>query len=112
MRAIITLLNDGTVHDVTPAGAALTCELISTGVFKVMGSQGLVPFPPHGVGWGYSLSQMDAKADVEVTFDHASGELHVNLTKDGQPYQMISTLMLHVMAPDLPELPVPPALAD
>ncbi|MEW5546734.1 hypothetical protein [Pseudomonas soli] len=106
MRAIITLLNDGSTHDITPGDALLASTLVSEGVFRVTGSLGLVPFPPVSVGWGYSLSQMDSKADVAVEHDEVSGDLLVTVTRDGQPYRLVSTLMLHVLAEDLPVVPI------
>ncbi|UVL18207.1 hypothetical protein LOY42_20195 [Pseudomonas sp. B21-023] len=105
MRAIITLLNDGSTYDITPPGVALASALVSEGVFRITGSQGLVPFPPVSVGWGYSLSQMDSKADVAIEYDE-SGELLVSVTRDDRPYRLVSTLMLHVLVADLPDMPV------
>ncbi|MDH0300606.1 MULTISPECIES: hypothetical protein [unclassified Pseudomonas] len=106
MRAIITLLNDGSTYDITPPEARLASQALGEGQFRITGSQGLVPFPPAGVGWGYSLSHMDNKADVAIEHDPASGDLLVTVTRDGQPYRLISTLMLHVLAEDLPGVPI------
>jgi len=106
MRAIITLLNDGSTYDITPPQAQLASLALGEGRFKITGSHGLVPFPPASVGWGYSLSQMDSKADVAVEHDEVSGDLLVTVTRDGQPYRLVSTLMLHVLAEDLPVVPI------
>ncbi|MDH0645571.1 hypothetical protein N5D48_12820 [Pseudomonas sp. GD03858] len=106
MRAIITLLNDGSTYDITPAEARLASQALGEGRFRITGSQGLVPFPPASVGWGYSLSHMDSKADVAIEHDPASGDLLVTVTRDGQPYRLISTLMLHVLAEALPDVPI------
>ncbi|MCO7518797.1 MULTISPECIES: hypothetical protein [unclassified Pseudomonas] len=106
MRAIITLLNDGSTYDITPAQTRLASQALGEGRFKVTGSLGLVPFPPASVGWGYSLSHMDNKADVAIEHDAASGDLLVTVTRDGQPYRLISTLMLHVLVDELPGVPI------
>lgn len=106
MRAIITLLNDGSTFDITPADAQLSSIQVSEGVFRISGSQGLVPFPPVSVGWGYSLSQMDSKADVAIEHDGTTGDLLVTVTRDDQPYRLVSTLMLHVLAEDPPVVPI------
>jgi hypothetical protein len=57
----------------------------------------MVPFPPVDEGWGYTLNQVDNRADVETVF--ADGELTVAVTKDGLPYDLKHMITLHILVP-------------
>jgi hypothetical protein len=98
-RAAINILGaTGATYDfVTQGDTLVTSSRISKGVYKVTGCLGMVPFPPVDEGWGYTLNQVDNRADVETVF--ADGELTVAVTKDGLPYDLKHMITLHILVP-------------
>lgn len=112
-RAAINILGaSGETFDfVTQGDTPVTSSRTGVGVYKVMGTLGMVPYPPADVGWGYTLNQVDSRADVEIDF--ADGVLTVTTTKNDQPYDLKHMITLHILVPDpapivMPELPVTP----
>ncbi len=69
----------------------------------------MVPFPPVDSGWGYTVNQIDSRADVEIDF--ADDLLTVTVTKDGQPYDLKHMITLHISVPD-PVVIATPAMVD
>lgn len=108
-RAAINVLGaTGATYDfVTQGDTAVTSARLSKGVYQITGCLGMVPFPPIDDGWGYTVNQVDGRADVETDF--ADGLLTVTVTKDGQPYDLKHMITLHILVPDSPavEMPVP-----
>ncbi|WP_219274095.1 phage tail protein [Pseudomonas sp. Xaverov 83] len=108
-RAAINVLGGtGKTYDfVTNGAGAVESSRDSVGVYRITGCLGMVPFPPIDDGWGYTVNQMDSRADVETDF--ADGLLTVTVTKDGQPYDLKHMITLHILVPDSPtvEMPVP-----
>ncbi|WP_223508684.1 hypothetical protein [Pseudomonas sp. BF-RE-29] len=98
-RAAINILGTtGATYDfVTQGDTPVTSSRISKGVYKVTGCLGMVPFPPADEGWGYTVNQVDNRADVETVF--ADGELMVTVTKDGLPYDLKHMITLHILVP-------------
>ncbi|WP_051270370.1 hypothetical protein [Pseudomonas vranovensis] len=101
-RAAINILGaSGETYDLVSNGSlAVTSSRQSVGVYQVAGSLGLVPFPPIGDGWGYTVNQVDSRADIEIEF--TDGVLTVIATKDGQPYDLKHMITLHLLVPGLP----------
>lgn len=99
-RAAINVLGaTGVTYDfVTQGDTAVTSARLSTGVYQITGCLGMVPFPPIDDGWGYTVNQVDRRADVETEF--ADGLLTVTVTKDGQPYDLKHMITLHILVPD------------
>lgn len=54
-------------------------------------------FPPVDEGWGFTVNQVDNRADVETVF--TDGELMVTVTKDGLPYDLKHMITLHILVP-------------
>lgn len=106
-RAAINVLGaTGATYDfVTQGDTPVTSSRESKGVYKVYGCLGMVPFPPIDDGWGYTVNQVDSRADVEADF--ADGTLTVTVTKDGQPYDLEHMITLHILVPDDPEMEMP-----
>lgn len=109
-RAAINVLGaTGATYDfVTQGDTAVTSARISTGAYQIIGCLGMVPFPPVDDGWGYTVNQVDSRADVDTYF--ADGVLTVTVTKDGQPYDLKHMITLHILVPDAP--PSGPLPAD
>ena len=110
-RAAINVLGaTGATYDLVTLGSnAVTSARLSIGVYQITGSLGMVPFPPIDDGWGYTVNQVDRRADVEIEF--ADGLLTVTVTKDGQPYDLKHMLTLHILVPDLPVVSMPQNLS-
>lgn len=110
-RAAINVLGaTGATYDLVTLGSnAVTSARLSIGVYQITGSLGMVPFPPIDDGWGYTVNQVDRRADVEIEF--ADGLLTVMVTKDGQPYDLKHMLTLHILVPDLPVVSMPQNLS-
>ena len=108
-RAAINVLGaTGATYDfVTQGDSKVSSSKVSKGVYQIVGSLGMVPFPPINDGWGYTVNQVDNRADVETDF--ADGLLTVTVTKDGQPYDLKHMITLHILVPDPApvELPEP-----
>jgi hypothetical protein len=102
-RAAINVLGGtGATYDfVTQGDTAVTSSRVSKGVYRISGCLGMVPFPPVDDGWGFTVNQVDNRADVETDF--ADGLLTVTVTKDGLPYDLKHMITLHILVPD----PVP-----
>ncbi|WP_372438289.1 phage tail protein [Pseudomonas chlororaphis subsp. aureofaciens] len=99
-RAAINVLGaTGATYDfVTQGDTAVTSSRESKGVYKILGCLGMVPFPPIDDGWGYTVNQIDNRAEVETDF--ADGVLTVTVSKDGQPYDLKHMITLHILVPD------------
>lgn len=99
-RAAINVLGStGVTYDfVTQGDTTVTSARISTGVYQITGCLGMVPFPPIDDGWGYTVNQVDRRADVETEF--SDGLLTVTVTKDGLPYDLKHMITLHILVPD------------
>ncbi|WLG31857.1 phage tail protein [Pseudomonas simiae] len=107
-RAAINILGaTGATYDfVTQGDTAVTSARLSKGVYQIVGCLGMVPFPPVDDGWGYTVNQIDSRADVEIEF--ADGLLTVTVTKDAAPYDLKHMITLHILVPDAaPSLPPP-----
>lgn len=105
-RAAINILGaTGATYDfVTQGDTAVTSSRLSKGVYQIAGCLGMVPFPPVDDGWGYTVNQIDSRADVEIEF--ADGLLTVTVTKAGVPYDLKHMITLHILVPDAaPSLP-------
>jgi hypothetical protein len=99
-RAAINVLGaTGATYDlVSQSESQVLSSRESTGVYRIAGCLGMVPFPPIDDGWGYALNQIDTRADVEMDF--VDGVLTVTVTKDGQPYDLKHMITLHILVPD------------
>lgn len=106
-RAAINVLGaTGATYDfVTQGNTPVTSARLSKGVYQITGSLGMVPFPPVDDGWGYTVNQVDRRADVETDF--ADGLLTVTVTKDGLPYDLKHMITLHILVPDVPPPQMP-----
>lgn len=101
----------GATYDfVTQGVSEFSSARLSKGVYQITGSLGLVPFPPVNDGWGYTVNQIDSRADVETEF--ADGLLTVTVTKDGQPYDLKHMITLHILVPDAPAVEMPVMTAE
>ncbi|WP_124334315.1 hypothetical protein [Pseudomonas chlororaphis] len=111
-RAAINVLGTGVTYDfVSLGGGEVLSSRESTGIYRIVGCLGLVPFPPIDEGWGYTINQIDSGADVEIVF--ADGVLIVAVTKGGQPYDLKHMITLHILVPDAPtDWPSPPSVAE
>lgn len=107
-RAAINVLGaTGATYDFVTAGAGvIASSRISAGVYQITGCLGMVPFPPIDDGWGYTVNQIDSRADVDIQFEE--GVLTVAVTKDGKPYDLKHMITLHILVPDAPVVPMPP----
>lgn len=107
-RAAINVLGaTGATYDFVTAGAGVVASSRkSAGVYKVTGCLGMVPFPPIDDGWGYTVNQIDSRADVDIQFEE--GVLMVTVTKDDKPYDLKHMITLHILVPDSPVVPMPP----
>ncbi len=110
-RAAINVLGaTGATYDfVTQGNTAVTSARLSKGIYQIAGCLGMVPFPPIDDGWGYTVNQVDARADVETEF--ADDLLTVTVTKDGQPYDLKHMITLHILVPDASLMETQPAVA-
>ncbi|MCU1752133.1 phage tail protein [Pseudomonas sp. 6D_7.1_Bac1] len=106
-RAAINVLGaTGAKYDLVSNGSTdVDSYRKSKGVYVITGSLGMVPFPPVDVGWGYTVNQMDSRADVDIDF--ADDLLTVTVTKDGQPYDLKHMITLHILVPDAPTVEMP-----
>ncbi|NWC96067.1 MULTISPECIES: phage tail protein [unclassified Pseudomonas] len=103
-RAAINILGaTGATYDfVTQGSTVVASDRIAVGTYQITGCLGMVPFPPVDEGWGYTVNQVDSRADVETEF--ADGVLTVTVTKDGQPYDLKHMITLHILVPDSPPM--------
>lgn len=106
-RAAINVIGaTGATYDfVTNGAGGVESSRLSPGVYQITGCLGMVPFPPIDDGWGYTVNQVDNRADVETDF--TDGTLTVTVTKDGQPYDLKHMITLHILVPDDPEMEMP-----
>ncbi len=111
-RAAINVLGaTGATYDfVTQGNTAVTSARLSKGIYQITGSLGMVPFPPIDDGWGYTVNQVDSRADVETDF--ADGLLTVTVTKAGQPYDLKHMITLHILVPDAPVVNLPHSVSS
>ncbi|WP_050549333.1 hypothetical protein [Pseudomonas sp. BRG-100] len=111
-RAAINVLGaTGATYDfVTQGNTVVTSARLSTGVYQITGCLGMVPFPPVDDGWGYTVNQVDWRADVETDF--SDNLLTVTVTKDGQPYDLKHMITLHILVPDAPVVQMPQPVAE
>ncbi|MGU3305855.1 phage tail protein [Pseudomonas sp. M5A4_2d] len=107
-RAAINILGaTGATYDFVTAGAGqVESSRKTVGVYQVTGCLGMVPFPPADDGWGYTMNQIDSRADVDIQFEE--GVLMVTVTKDDKPYDLKHMITLHILVPDSPVVPMPP----
>ncbi|ALI03413.1 hypothetical protein C1Y08_14025 [Pseudomonas sp. FW306-02-F02-AA] len=82
-RAAINVLGaTGEMYDLVSQGTIdVDSYRRSSGVYCITGCLGMVPFPPLDEGWGYTVSQVDGRADVEI--DYADKVLTATVTRDG-----------------------------
>lgn len=101
-RAAINILGaTGQTYDfVTNGASGVGSYRKSIGVYCVTGCLGMVPFPPIADGWGYTVNQVDSRADIET--EYVDGLLTVTVTKDGQPYDLKHMITLHILVADAP----------
>ncbi|MGY2160948.1 phage tail protein [Pseudomonas tolaasii] len=101
-RAAINVLGaTGATYDFVTNGAGVVgSSRESVGVYHITGCLGMVPFPPADDGWGYTVNQVDSRADVDIQFDDQV--LVVTVTKDGKPYDLKHMITLHILVPDAP----------
>jgi len=90
-------------------GTDVDCYRKDVGVYCVTGSQGMVPYPPEDVGWGYTLHPSESKAEVETDFQ--DGLLTIYVTMRGAPYDLKTIITLHILVPDLPASQNPPIVS-
>ncbi|MCK3865572.1 helix-turn-helix domain-containing protein [Pseudomonas sp. B329] len=69
-RAAINVLGaTGATYDfVTNGSGVVSSSRESVGVYRIIGCLGMVPFPPIDDGWGYTVNQIDNRADVDTDF--------------------------------------------
>ncbi|WP_119740701.1 phage tail protein [Pseudomonas sp. Larv2_ips] len=106
-RAAINVLGaTGATYDfVTNGAGVIESSRESVGVYHIAGCQGMVPFPPVDEGWGYTVNQVDSRADVDIQF--TDGVLVVTVTKDDKPYDLKHMITLHILVPDAPPVEMP-----
>ncbi|MBJ2261025.1 MAG: Phage tail protein [Pseudomonas shahriarae] len=111
-RAAINVLGPtGATYDfVTNGSGVVSSSRESVGVYRIIGCLGMVPFPPIDDGWGYTVNQIDNRADVDTDF--TEGVLTVTVTKDGKPYDLKHMITLHILVPDAEVMEMPPAVAE
>ncbi|MNJ22278.1 hypothetical protein D3C77_166460 [compost metagenome] len=101
-RAAINIIGaTGATYDLVSNGSReVASSRQATGIYQVTGTLGMVPFPPVDDGWGYTVNQVDSRADVELEF--VEEVLTVTVMKDGQPYDLKHMITLHILVPDAP----------
>ena len=111
-RAAINVIGatSATYDFVTSGTGLIASSRESAGVYHITGCLGMVPFPPEDDGWGYTVNQVDSRADVETEF--TGGVLKVTVTKDGKPCDLKHMITLHILVPDAPMLEVYPGTSD
>ncbi len=111
-RAAINVLGaTGATYDfVTNGCGVVSSSRESVGVYRIIGCLGMVPFPPIDDGWGYTVNQIDNRADVDTDF--TEGVLTVTVTKDGKPYDLKHMITLHILVPDAEVMEMPPAVVE
>ncbi|NVZ45536.1 hypothetical protein HX780_29440 [Pseudomonas tolaasii] len=109
-RAAINVLGaTGATYDFVTNGAGVVgSSRESVGVYHITGCLGMVPFPPADDGWGYTVNQVDSRADVDIQFDDQV--LVVTVTKDGKPYDLKHMITLHILVRDAPAVEMPKEL--
>jgi len=102
-RAAINVLGaTGATYDFVSQGdTTVFSTKISKGIYQITGCLGMVPYPPADDGWGYTVNQVDSRADIDTDF--AGGVLTVTVTKGGAPYDLKHMITLHILVPS----PVP-----
>lgn len=94
MRAVIELRGAEGVCSVMPfAHPKVSSKRKAIGVYEVRGTLGLIPLPPAGNGWGYSMGV--AEKDVSAVVTYSRKVLTVKLYKDGQPCDLVDAMSLH-----------------
>ncbi|OPA88691.1 hypothetical protein BFW86_16750 [Pseudomonas fluorescens] len=86
-------------------GTDVDCYRKDVGVYCVTGSQGMVPYPPEDVGWGYTLHPSESRAEVETDFQ--DGLLTIFVTMRGVPYDLKTIITLHILVPEAPVVQPP-----
>ena len=106
-RAAINVLGaTGATYDFVTTGAGvIESSRESVGVYHIAGCLGMVPFPPADDGWGYTVNQVDSRADVDIQF--IDGVLVVTVTKDDKSYDLKHMITLHILVPDAPPVEMP-----
>ncbi|MBK5437906.1 phage tail protein [Pseudomonas sp. TH32] len=112
-RAAINVLGaTGATYDfVTNGSGVIQSSREGIGLYRVTGCLGMVPFPPIDEGWGYTVNQVDSRADVDIQL--VDDVLVVTVTKDDKPYDLKHMITLHILVPDavVVEMPSPPPVA-
>lgn len=106
-RAAINVLGaTGATYDfVTNGSGVIQSSREGVGLYHVTGCLGMVPFPPIDEGWGYTVNQVDSRADVDIQF--ADDVLVVTVTKDDKPYDLKHMITLHILVPDVVPVGMP-----
>jgi hypothetical protein len=109
-NAAINIMGDGSIFDLTTVMGDVTAVSVvrlSTGVYEILGTSGLVP-PPDG--WGIVVNPQD-----KITADSLleGGRLVVTtVNREEEPADILSRLTLHVQVPDAEQAPMLPAVPD
>ena len=94
MRAVIELRGAEGACSVMPfAHPKVSSKRKAIGVYEVRGTLGLIPLPPAGNGWGYTLGIAEKETLAVVTYSRKV--LTVKLYKDGQPCDLVDAMSLH-----------------
>lgn len=107
-RAAVNIIGaTGEIYDFVSLvkNSVITTKRVSKGFYEIYGSLGLVPFPPINIGWGYTINQIDSKADVDINFENDI--LKVTVTKDNNPYDLLHMITLHILVPDSAPVELP-----
>lgn len=107
MRAVIELRGAQGACSVMPfAHPKVLSKRKAIGVYEVRGTLGLIPLPPAGNGWGYSMGV--AEKDVSAVVTYSRKVLTVKLYRDGQPCDLVDAMSLHaeLMEPEPAAQPV------
>ncbi|CRM39928.1 Caudovirales tail fibre assembly protein [Pseudomonas sp. 37 R 15] len=111
-RAAINIIGaTGKMYDlVSLGGRDVDSYRKDVGVYCVTGTQGMVPYPPIDLGWGYSLHPSENQAEVETAYD--GDLLTVTVTMGAEPYDLKTMITLHILVPDLEPIVIPPVAVD
>ena len=109
-NAAINIMGDGSIFDLTTVMGDVTgvaVARLSTGVYEILGTSGLVP-PPDG--WGIVVNPQD-KIAADSLFE--GGRLVVTtLNREEEPADILSRLTLHVQVPDAEQTSILPVMPD
>lgn len=87
MRAVIELMGAQGVCTVAPySNQKVTSKRKAQGVYEIRGTLGLIPLPPDGSGWGYSMGV--GEKDILALITYSRKVMTVKLQKDGQPHDL------------------------